>query len=762
MATQEGKNAVIVPKGAKGGFIINKESTQISSFEFEDYYKRFINSLLDLVDNKIDSKVVRDSKIIAYDEDDSYFVVAADKGTSGMSDIANTISKERHYWISDAFASGSSNGYHHKKLGITAKGAIRSTQRFFIQKGVDFYSKSIDVVGVGSMSGDVFGNGMLQSKYFRLIAAISHNEIFIDPNPNLEDAYEERKKLFSSKRGKWSVYDKSKISKGGGVFSRDSKTIILSDEIKALLKSDKTSLSAEELIRELLKLQVDMLYFGGIGTYIKSSQESNIDIGDKENEFVRVDASDIKAFCICEGANLALSMNGRIEYALNGGNINLDSIDNSAGVDTSDHEVNLKIVLNSLVEKGTVLEKQKDEVLKTLSDFVVNSVLWTNYLQSLSISLDAIRSKTKIKKFKKSIFVLENNLEVFKRHYFNIPKDHDFEYVVDDNSQIIRPVLATLTLYAKIFLQDLLNSSSIYEDDIFFERYLFKYFPKSFSAIYEDEIISHPLKKEIISMVVANKIINHAGVLFVSDFYELKREKFLEKIRIYLVMNQLLEANDIRYEIYRKDYELNVLKQYSLLMKIEKKIEFNLRFFGKNFTLLDHNISSVLEYKDSIKHSIKLYRKKSDLKKDEDSIRVFFRNLDYMKYSSVIIKIKNITQFSIEEISFMLFDFLDELRVDMLLEIIEKITPSNSNEETLQMQMSELIEQFLVQIIKKILHFKRAGEDEKFCIDDYMEKRGFDLSMHQHLVEEYKIKENQSKEELLVLLNSILLLNESV
>ncbi|NEW59659.1 NAD-glutamate dehydrogenase, partial [Sulfurovum sp. bin170] len=378
MRAQEAKNAVIVPNGSKGGFII-KHSENITMERFTECYSAYIDALLDLVDNQ--NGTLKDDRVIAYDKKDPYFVVAADKGTASMSDVANSIAVDRGFWMKDSFASGGENGYHHKRLGITAKGSLKATHRFFIEKGVDFYKEPITVVGVGSMGGDVFGNGMLESKHFKLVGAISEKDIFIDPNPDPLVAYKERKRLFGAKNAHWSEY--KKFSKGGGVFSRNSKSIELTSEIKELLDYHQDTIGADELARRIQTLKVDMIYNGGIGTYIKSTDESNLEIGDKENEFVRVDASELRAFTLCEGANLSITQKARIEYALNGGKINLDSIDNSAGVDTSDHEVNFKILFNILEKRG-LLEKEHT-LLKDSTEFVVNAVINTNYRQALSI-----------------------------------------------------------------------------------------------------------------------------------------------------------------------------------------------------------------------------------------------------------------------------------------------------------------------------------------------------------------------------------------
>jgi len=528
MITQEAKNAIIVPRGAKGGFII-LEDMPISKEKFIKYYSQYINSLLDLIDNQQKKQFSHPNNMICYDEYDSYFVVAADRGTSNMSDIANNIAIKRGFWLKDAFASGSSTGYHHKKLGVTAKGALKSVQNYFQDNNIDFYKESISIIGIGSMNGDVFGNGMLESNKFKLIGAISHDEIFVDPNPNPLIAYEERKRLFFIDKGKWSKYNTNKISKGGGVFQRNSKKITLSNEIKNLLNIDKEYLSGEELVKELLCLNVDMLYFGGIGTYIKSSNENNLTIGDKENEYVRVDANMIKAKTICEGANLAITMAGRIEYALNGGFINLDSIDNAAGVNISDHEVNYKILLDLAIEDNIININEKIQLLHNLNDYVLNKVLFINHLQSLVITKEQLRSEKNLKIYKKVIRILESKMEIFKREFFLIPKERDFDEIVDKNGRLVRPVLATILLYSKILLQDILLNSEKLENKIY-NKYLFQYFPDIFIEKFKNQIKAHPLKKEIISMVIANKIINDEGIKIMINLDNYSDEEFLNNI----------------------------------------------------------------------------------------------------------------------------------------------------------------------------------------------------------------------------------------
>ena len=519
--TQEAKNALIIPEGAKGGFYIFK------SKDVKKYYSLFIDALLDLVDS--------DVKVKKYDDKDFYFVVAADRGTSNLSDVANEIAIKRNFFLKDAFASGGKTGYSHKALGVTAKGAIKSTSRFFKEIGKDLYKDKISVVGVGSMRGDVFGNGMLINKNFLLKGAISHKEIFIDPNPDPEIAYKERKRLFENSLS-WSEYNKDLISKGGGVFSRNEKEIKLSPEIKEFLNIKEDIVSADFLAKKLLSAKVDLLYFGGIGTYVKSSEEENIHISDKANENIRIDAKDIKAFAVCEGANLAFTMKARFEYALSGGKINLDSIDNSAGVNTSDYEVNLKIILNSLVEKGKLTEEEKvDILLNQIKDEVLDKVFFNNYSHALLLSLDQIRMYKE--KFIKIVEILETT-DYFKRHYYHLPKNSEIENLF--NPKIIRPALAIIMLYSKIFLKKYILNNLEFSD--YHLKFLKHYFPKTFYKKFENEILNHPLKKEIITTSISNFIINNNGIGFLADYH---KDKLKHKINSYLIITDFFNIHQI-------------------------------------------------------------------------------------------------------------------------------------------------------------------------------------------------------------------------
>ncbi len=391
MKAQMVKNALIVPVGSKGGFVVKQPPAdggrEALTEEAIACYRTFLCGLLDLTDNIVGGDVTPPDRVVRYDEDDTYLVVAADKGTAGFSDIANEVSEAYGFWLGDAFASGGSQGYDHKEMGITARGAWESVKRHFRELGVDVQANEFTVVGIGDMSGDVFGNGMLLSQQIKLIAAFNHQHIFIDPDPDPESSFEERERLFEKGRSSWDDYDKEKLSEGGGIFERSAKSVSLSEQAREALDIDAEELSPNELISELLRAPVDLLWNGGIGTYVKASTEDNGDAGDKANDAVRIDANELRCKVVGEGGNLGFTQRARIEFALAGGRINTDAIDNVAGVNTSDHEVNIKILLSSLVDDGELSEDQRNELLQEMTDAVAHAVLYGSYTQTQALSL---------------------------------------------------------------------------------------------------------------------------------------------------------------------------------------------------------------------------------------------------------------------------------------------------------------------------------------------------------------------------------------
>ncbi len=515
---QQVKNAVIVPVGAKGGFFPKLMPANPTREQFMETgiaaYKTFINALLDVTDNlDRNGQIVPPPDVLRPDGDDPYLVVAADKGTATFSDIANGIALERGFWLGDAFASGGSVGYDHKKMGITARGAWEAVKRHFRELGTDIQSTDFTVVGVGDMSGDVFGNGMLLSKHIRLVAAFDHRHIFLDPDADAATGFAERERLFALPRSSWDDYNKELIGKGGGVFARSLKEIPLSPEVKALIGSHADSLSPPALINALLKAQTDLLWFGGIGTYIKASSQSNLEAGDRANDAVRVNGAELRAKVVGEGANLGVTQLGRIEAARAGVRIETDAIDNSAGVDTSDHEVNLKILLGGPVMRGELSEEQRNALLASMTDDVGQHVLADDYNQTLALSVAELRGVRDLDAHARMIRDLEARGKLDRAVEY-LPTDAAMQTLAHDGKGLTRPELCVLMAYAKLDLDAEVLASPL-PDDPAFAALLSGYFPHPAVAAFPQEPSRHRLKREIISTVLINTIVNLAGPVFV-------------------------------------------------------------------------------------------------------------------------------------------------------------------------------------------------------------------------------------------------------
>ena len=566
MQTQMSKNVLIIPKGAKGGFIVKRDCIDACFRDAgKEAYITFIQGLLDLTDNYIEDKVVLLPGLVNYDAHDPYLVVAADKGTAQFSDLANSVAEEYNYWLADAFASGGSKGYNHKKLGITARGAWESVKRHFRELGKDIQHQAFSVIGIGSMDGDVFGNGMLLSPFTQLLAAVSGEHIFIDPAPvDLPATFLERKRLFVLPRSSWDDYNRQLISAGGGVFRRDSKAINVSPELKKWLGIRYKTIDGETLIRYLLKAQVELLWLGGIGTYIKASAETHAQVGDRSNDAVRVDALELRASVVGEGANLGFTQKARVEYGLAGGRINTDAIDNSAGVDISDHEVNLKILLMNLYKKNKIIDYSA--FFKSLTKQVSQSVLQNNYKQTLCLSLEQLRSSTQSKSYLQLADQLEasgyldRQLESFSQ---------EKELLSRQQQMLTRSELAVLMAASKMQLtQKILEQADFLEHD-YFKHFLLGYFPKQISDAYADDVVSHPLAREIKATCISNKIINQAGCLFLQLGLE-DKNNLLENSVCYLTFDQVLEADGLRQAVFDLDNKVNTEHQYAVLLVIEK------------------------------------------------------------------------------------------------------------------------------------------------------------------------------------------------
>ncbi|MEO9296750.1 NAD-glutamate dehydrogenase [Devosia alba] len=516
---QQVKNAVIVPVGAKGGFVPKRLTAGMprEAFQAEGLasYKIFIGALLDVTDNLIDGAVVPPHAVVRRDGDDPYLVVAADKGTASFSDTANAIATSRGYWLGDAFASGGSAGYDHKGMGITARGGWEAVKRHFREMDRDIQSTPFTVVGVGDMSGDVFGNGMLLSPQTRLVAAFDHRDIFIDPNPDPARSLAERQRLFALPRSSWQDYDGALISIGGGVFSRSLKSVPLSPEIKAALGMSADQATPSEVISAILRAEVDLLWFGGIGTYVRSTQESNAEVGDRANDGIRITGGEVRAKVIGEGANLGMTQRGRVEYALKGGRINTDAIDNSAGVNSSDLEVNIKIAVAPLLAAGALDLEARNALLVTMTDEVAELCLRNNYLQGLALSLAERAGLAELPVHRELIERLEQR-GLLDRAVEFLPSDAVLNARMATGTALVRPELAVILAYAKLTLYaDLLEGHGI--DDAYLAGELYRYFPDILHNAYPDAVTNHRLKREVIATVLANAMINRGGPAFVTD-----------------------------------------------------------------------------------------------------------------------------------------------------------------------------------------------------------------------------------------------------
>ena len=519
---QQVKNSVIVPVGAKGGFLPRRLPLGGSRDDIQAEgiacYRIFISGLLDITDNLKDGVLVPPVNVVRHDDDDPYLVVAADKGTATFSDIANGIAIDYGFWLGDAFASGGSAGYDHKKMGITARGAWVGVQRHFRERGINVQQDPITVVGVGDMAGDVFGNGLLMSDKLQLVAAFNHLHIFIDPNPEPASSFAERKRLFDLPRSAWSDYDTSIMSEGGGIFSRSAKSIAISPQMKERFAIEADKLTPTELLNALLKAPVDLLWNGGIGTYVKSSEESHADVGDKANDALRVDGNELRCKVVGEGGNLGMTQLGRVEFGLNGGATNTDFIDNAGGVDCSDHEVNIKILLNEVVQAGDMTEKQRNQLLGSMTDEVSALVLGNNYKQTQALSLAARRARERISEYKRLMADLESRGKLDRAIEF-LPTEEQLAERIAANQGLTRAELSVLISYSKIDLKEALLQSLVPDDD-YLTRDMETAFPPSLVNKFAEAMRRHRLKREIVSTQIANDLVNNMGITFVQRLKE--------------------------------------------------------------------------------------------------------------------------------------------------------------------------------------------------------------------------------------------------
>lgn len=760
------KNTVIVPVGSKGTFYINFSQGDLSTEEYMsrviECYKNFLRGLLDLTDNLVDGKVLKPEKTVIYDDNNPYLVVAADKGTATFSDYANSVSKEYNYWLQDAFASGGSAGYDHKKMGITAKGAWISAQLHFLSMGIDIQREPFTVIGIGDMSGDVFGNGMLLSKCIKLVAAFNHQHIFIDPSPDPEPSYFERARLFKLPRSKWIDYNVELISKGGGIFERSAKYISLSSEIQVLLGINVSVITPDDFIKAILKAEVDLIWNGGIGTYIKSSIENNIDIGDKANDNLRCNGNEIRAKVICEGGNLGVSQLGRIEYAQAGGHINTDFIDNSAGVDCSDHEVNIKIALNLAVAKGKILLEERNKLLAEMTKQVEELVLADNHNQNLALTIAQFTPAVNIENYSQLINELENE-QLLNRKVEFLPNKSELAKRTLSKEGLTRAELAVLLSYSKMQVDNNLSNASL-ADDQYYKKYLFEYFPQAMRERFVDEIKNHPLRKEIISTVITNKMVNQLGGALISDIKRETGGELCDIARSYSVICEIFNLEELWQQVDKLDAKISIPIKVEMFTDLAKIMRRGISWFIRN---IKHPINISESVKEYNQQTQKLINMLSTLLVGETKIK-FFNKIESYKEQGVseklaqdiaileilisafdIIYIAKLTNAQNERVANLYFESGDLLYIDWLRKSCEKqINESYWNRLSIQ----SLKDDFYDKQRRLVTEIIKSGDDN-LTIADWLKNNSSYASIFTSFVKDLKIHE-------VVNLNMIILANK--
>ena len=581
------KNAVIVPTGSKGGFFpkalvdpaLDREAWVAEGIAC---YKLFISGLLDVTDNLIGTEVIAPPSVVRYDGDDPYLVVAADKGTATFSDIANSVARSYGYWLDDAFASGGSDGYDHKVMAITARGAWESVRRHFREKGMDTQTTDFTVVGVGDMSGDVFGNGMLLSEHIRLVAAFDHRHIFLDPNPVAATSFPQRKRLFELSRSSWADYDREAISEGGGVFPRSAKSVPISRQVVLALGLPKgtTAMTPARLMRAILLAPVDLLWNGGIGTYVKASSEASSEVGDRANDAIRVNGKALRAKVIGEGGNLGFTQLGRVEAALAGVHVNTDAIDNSAGVDTSDHEVNIKILLTAMTREGDMTLKQRNQLLVSMTDDIARQVLRDNYEQNALLGNARAQEHTMLAVHQRFIRWLEEHGDLDRALEF-LPTDNELEARHEAGHGLKSPEFSVLIAYAKLALKKDLLSTAL-PDEPWFQATLTKYFPNPIREKYQDKLASHPLRREIITNAVVNSMVNRGGITFAFRASEETGATPDQVTRAFVVCREVFNLIGFVGSIEELDNVVSTETQTALYLEFRRLLDRSVRWFLQN------------------------------------------------------------------------------------------------------------------------------------------------------------------------------------
>lgn len=745
MKAQRTKNTIIVPDGSKGGFIVKNSHLYKTREEFQqagiNSYKTLLMGMLDITDNIAEGKIVKPLNVITYDEDDPYLVVAADKGTATFSDIANKISAEYKFWLSDAFASGGSAGYDHKAIGITARGAWVSCLAHFEVLGIDPYSQDFTAVGIGDMSGDVFGNGLLLSDHYKLIAAFNHMHIFIDPNPDSQKSFHERKRLFEMPRSTWADYNPDLISKGGGVYDRSSKSIKLSNEAKEALSIDVANeeLAPDLLIKHILKAKVDLLWNGGIGTYCKAKTESHESIGNKVNDNLRVNGSEIRARIVSEGGNLGFTQLGRIEYALNGGLINTDFIDNSGGVDCSDHEVNIKIALAPALESEKLSLEKRNKLLAQMQNEVSDLLLLDNHNQNLAISIALHQGFATFDQDARLINILEESAGLDPELEF-LPSQTEINRRRQENIGFTRPEIAILMSYSKNAVYKSLSNTLI-PDEKYLEKLLVNYFPKLLQKQYLEEILNHKLKREIILTIVSNQIVNHLGNSFFHEAQNYTGLKGCDIARAYYIVWDLFGLE----ELWQNVCNIKIAKtKMDYLVNIRNFAQDSIFWFLNNFTsplqipeLIDKYTVGLKNLHTKLLKSLlkdKLISQEKAHLVEIGVVEKIAEKLSILSKSYAYLDVVTISsKCGINEVdsAFVYFSLMDKLSFNWLIKQASELETEDYWQQMLNRNLIDDLYQMLIRITNKIIKSKVANETIEGLIDKWMKKNESRVNKYQ-------------------------------
>lgn len=727
------KNAVIVPVGAKGGFICknqpNIKDPQERQAEGVACYQAMVRSFLSITDNLDPTgKVVPPQNTQRLDNDDPYLVVAADKGTARFSDIANAISLEHNFWLGDAFASGGSVGYDHKAMGITARGAWECIKRNFRELGKDIQTEDFTAAGVGDMSGDVFGNGMLLSKHTRLVAAFDHRHIFVDPTPDAASSFTERQRLFDMPGSSWMDYNPKLLSKGGMIFNRQDKSLTLTPEIQELLDLANERVTPTELMQAILRARVELMYFGGIGTYIKGANQSNEQVGDKANDTIRVNGGELRCQVLGEGANLAATQSGRIEFALTGGRIEPDFIANSGGVDTSDHEVNIKILFQPMVNSGKLALEDRNKLLEDMTGEVASHVLKTNYDQSLALSLQERHAVDDFSAYVDFIRQMERQ-GLFSRKLENLPSDEEIQSRMQRRMGLTRPELSVVTAYSKIDLFNRLINSDLPDDPEMWHQVL-EYFPDVLQERYKEEILNHKLKREIVATEIANVLINRMGPLFVIN--EMNRTSLPAEMiaRAWVVVRSIFDLRNLWQEVDKLDNVVPAAMQLSMYEEMAEVMEQGVKWFlhhhsdGISFEKLvplyrDNLIQLQPVLAETVPQSLRdmMAEKQEELNSFEsirNDIKIRFMQLPLQLAGCDIIRIAQTSKAPVSDIAKVYFTLNDRLHLAEILSQLASL-PVNSAwdqeaKEGLEDEILSMGTDMTIRFIKQGLPAAQIGE----------------------------------------------------